>query len=110
MERTILGFLVLNSRANGWLACGPHGARRIGDSWYRAPEQTGRLACGPHGACQDIGELVRPSNVSTVGRLPAKKITLCRAGTGRVIPASNRRPTGFAGNPHGAYPRFPSRT
>src|SRR5438105_649700 len=36
--------------------------------------------------------------------------TWCRAGSGRVVPASSGWPTGFAGNPHGAYPRFPSRT
>src|SRR5205809_3954042 len=39
-----------------------------------------------------------------------KKITLCRAGTGRMIPASNRRPTGFAGDPRGVYPRYLSRS
>src|SRR5438128_11877090 len=35
-----------------------------------------------------------------------KEITLCRAGAGRTILASDRRPTGFAGNPHGVYLRF----
>src|SRR5213083_2804323 len=37
--------------------------------------------------------------------ITCKEITLCRAGTGRVIPTSNRRPTGFAGNPRGYAPR-----
>src|SRR5438128_1417349 len=39
-----------------------------------------------------------------------KKITLCRAGAGRTIPASDRRPTGFAGDPRGVYLRCPSRS
>src|SRR5438105_4739312 len=32
-----------------------------------------------------------------------KEITLCRAEAGRMILASDRRPTGFAGNPRGVY-------
>src|SRR6266540_2834999 len=39
-----------------------------------------------------------------------KKITLRRAGAGRTIPASVRRPTGFAGDPRGVYLRYPSRS
>src|SRR5437667_7224960 len=35
---------------------------------------------------------------------------MCRAGSGRAIPTFERRPTGFAGNPHGAYPSFLSRS
>src|SRR5207244_11156668 len=35
-----------------------------------------------------------------------KEITLCRAGAGRTILASDGRPTGFAGNPHGVYLRL----
>ena len=70
----------------------------------------GRLACDPHGACQGIGDFIRSSNASTVGWLPAKKITLCWAGAGRTIPASDRRPTGFAGDPRGVYLRDPSRS
>ena len=42
--------------------------------------------------------------------LPAKKITLCRAGAGRTIPASDRRLTGFAGDPRGVYLHCPSRS
>ena len=35
-----------------------------------------------------------------------KEITLYRAGAGRTIPVSDRRPTGFAGNPRGVYLRL----
>src|SRR5205814_1135067 len=35
-----------------------------------------------------------------------KEITLCRAGAGRTILASDGRPTGFAGNSHGVYLRL----
>src|SRR5438128_10321869 len=87
-------------RANGRLAYGPHGARRNGIPGTE-PRAIGRLACGPHGACQGIGDFIRSSKASTVGWLPAKKITLYRAGAGRTIPASDRRPTGFAGDPRG---------
>src|SRR5436190_267763 len=39
-----------------------------------------------------------------------KKITLCWAGVGRTILASDRRSTGFAGDPRGVYLRCPSRS
>src|SRR5205809_7355914 len=35
-----------------------------------------------------------------------REITLCRTGAGRTILASDGRPTGFAGNPHGVYLRL----
>src|SRR5437016_6144922 len=133
MEHARRGIRAPSHRANGRLACGPHGARRKENHEHRAPKRTvsalrapmehartgflapslraiGRLACDPHGACQGIGDFIRSSNASTVGWLLAKKITLCWAGAGRTIPASDRWPTGFAGDPRGVYLRCPSRS
>src|SRR6266508_3475768 len=118
-------FRASSLRAIGRLACGPHGARRKGNpsveppsdrsaclwpSWSmpegkperRAPERS----VGSLGVHRSMGDFYPSSNMSTVGWLPAKRITLCRAGAGRTIPTSDRRPTGFAGNPHGVYLRL----
>ena len=42
--------------------------------------------------------------------ITCKKITLCWAGAGRTIPASDRRPIGFAGDSRGVYFHCPSRS
>src|SRR5438105_3918254 len=72
-----------------------------------SPRVIGQLACGSHGARRSMGDFYPIfEHVDSSDGYLQKERTLCRAGAGRAIPASDRRPTGFAGNPRGVYLRL----
>ena len=101
--------LVPSPRAIGRLACGPHGARPNGIPGTEPPSDlSARLwpswSMPRYRRFYPIFERIDRRMVT------CKKITLYRAGAGRTIPASDRRPIGFAGDPRGVYLRYPSRS
>ena len=118
-------------RANGRLACGPHGAHyfeipsaeppsnrsaRLRPSWSTpnweflapSPRANGSACLWPSWSMPRYRRFYPIFERIDHRMVTCKKITLCRAGAGRTIPASDRRPTGFAGDPRGVYLRYPS--
>ena len=120
-------------RANGRLACGPHGAHHfeipgaeppsdrsahLRPSWSTpdweflapSPRANGSARLWPSWSMPRYRRMYPTFERINCWMITCKKITLCRARAGRTIPASNRRPTGFAGDPRGVYLRCPSRS
>ena len=102
-------FLAPSPRANGRLACGPHGARRNGIPGTEPPSDRSTRSW-PSWSMPRYRRLHPILERIDRWMVTCKKITLCRAGAGRMIPASNRQPTSFAGDPCGVYLRYPSRS